>query len=111
MAQETLAMKKRDVEKAIGDYVKKRFNELEILGKNKPDYVDRVLATIQDREYFGEGKYNVFLDVYGTEIADNGDLRENTHYTALCSFSVVSDPQGTPMPSLNDSLILSKKPF
>ena len=111
MAQEKLTMKKSDVEKAFGDYVKRLYKELEIQGKDKPDSIDKVLATIQDREYIGEGKYNVLFDIYGTVVDDNGGQKNNVHYTALCSVSVTPDSEGSPVPTLNESLILTKQAF
>lgn len=111
MAQEKLTMKKPDVEKAIGYYVKQKYSELNVIGRNKPETIQRVLATIQDRDYIGSGKYNVLLDIYGTEADENDGIKENIHYTSLCSVCIASDPEGTPLPTFNESLILTKQSF
>lgn len=104
-------MSKLDVQKSMSNYVKQNYDKLNVLGRNKPKTIKKVLATIQDREYNGAGKYNVVFDIYGSEVNDIGDLNENVHYTATCSVSVASDSEGSPIPSLNDSLILTKQSF
>jgi len=104
-------MSKTDIQLAMGDYVKQHYHELDVLGRNKPKSIKKVLATIQDRDFVGAGKYNVFFDIYGSEVNDIGDLNENVHYTATCSVNVASDSEGSPIPFLNDSLILTKHAF
>ena len=109
MAREKLTMSKPDVEMAISNHVKQKYHELNVIGRSRPSNIQRVSATIQDREYIGAGKYNVLLDIYGMEDDDNSGFRENIHYTTLCSISVAPDSEGTPVPVLNESLILTKQ--
>lgn len=111
MAQEKLTMKKPDVEKAIANYAKHKYNELNVIGRNKPETIQKVLVTIQDRDYIGAGKYNVLLDIYGTEADENGGIKEGIHYTSLCSVCIASDSEGTPLPTFDESLILTKQSF
>ena len=104
-----LTMKKTDVQSSIALYVKRSFESLDVKGRNIPESIKSVLATIQDKEYLGAGNYNVMFDIFGTELLENGDKIENVHYKAICGVNVSSNSEGEPMVELNESLILSKQ--
>ncbi len=102
-------MSKPDVQMAMSDYIKQHYHELDVYGRNRPKTIQKVLATIQDRDFVGAGKYNVLFDIIGSEVNDIGEGFEGVHYNAICSVSVASDTDGSPILSLNESLILTKQ--
>ena len=109
MAQKKLTMSKGDVRTAISCYVLQNFPTLFKQSKEKPDKVTSVLATIQDLEYFGSGKYNVVLDIYGTETNEIGERNENIHYTSSCMVVVGMNADGEPLPKIENDLFLTKR--
>lgn len=109
MAQPKLTMKKGDVECAIGNHVLRHYQDLSIIGREKPDTIHRVLAKIQDREYMGTGKYSVLLDVYGAVIDGDNGIKENEHYIANCSVLVTLGEDDTPSPEIMGSIIFTKQ--
>ena len=111
MAQEILTMTKSDVQLAMGNYVKQHYHELDVIGHDRPKNIQKVLATIQDRDYVGAGRYNVILDITGSEVNEIGEGNENVHYKALCSINIVSNSNGSPIVSLAEFLILTKQSF
>ena len=96
---------------AISSYVKKNYGDIKVISREKPDTIQDVLARIQDREYSGAGNYNVHLDIWGTESDGAQGQKENLHYTTLCSFNIAEDSEGSPLPTLNEPLILTKQKF
>ena len=109
MAQPKLTMTQKDVETAIGWYVRNNYQNLDVKGQNKPETIHNVLATIQDHEYIGAGKYNVILDIHGAVTDGIGGVKENEHYTAKCVFVVSADVEGAPVPEICDDLILTRQ--
>lgn len=111
MARPKLSMAKEDVEYAISQYVLNNYQKLQVYGREKPESIHHVLATIQDREYIGAGKYNVFLDIHGTITDNTGVVKENEHYTASCIVVVAADEDNSPVPEITDKLILTRQIF
>lgn len=101
-------MTKEDVEAEISDSFIRNYNALKIVGKEKPDSVQRVMATIQDTDYYGAGKYNVVFDIFGTIVEDNGDLRENVRYQTNCHVIVTASDEGEPIANIEEQIILTK---
>ena len=111
MAQPKLSMVKGDVELAISQYVLSNYQKFQVYGREKPESIHHVLATIQDREYIGAGKYNVFLDIHGTVTDEIGGVKENERYTTSCIVVVTADEENSPVPEITDKLILTKQRF
>lgn len=109
MAREKLTMTKCDVLIAISDQLIKNYKSMNIIGRYKPDFIQNVLATIQDRDYKGAGKYNVLLDIYGNEIDKYGNRKENIHYTTQCSVYIKSDSENSPIVSFPEPLCFTKQ--
>lgn len=101
-------MKKDDVQAEIAGYVKKKYNQLDVVGREKPISIQRVLATIQDTEYHGAGNYSVLLELSGTIILENGDSQENIQYQTTCQVSVAESDEGEPNPQIDGQIILTK---
>ena len=97
MAREILTMTKRDVQVAISEHLIKNYKSMNIIGRDKPDSIQTVLATIQDKDYKGAGKYNVHLDVYGNIKDEYGNWKENINYTTLCSVHIQPDSENSPL--------------
>lgn len=110
MAQEKLTMKKKDVQLEISNSFCKNFHNGIVKGKQKPDIITNVLATIQDQEYIGAGKYSVLLDIYGSSIDKNGNRSENEHYSSsIFSVDVSQNKEGEPEVEFIDDIFLNKR--
>lgn len=111
MAQPKLTMKHDDVKLAISQHIRNHYQELTILGREKPDTIHRVLVTIQDKEYIGVGKYNIAIDIYGNVSDGENGFKGNQHFTTTCVVDVKSSEDGTPIVEIDDKLILTKQFF
>ena len=109
MAREKLTMTKCDVQVAISEHLIKNYKSMNIIGRDKPDFIQNVLATIQDRDYKGAGKYNVFLNVCGIKIDEYGNRKENINYTTLCSVLIKCDSENSPIVSFSEPLSFTKR--
>jgi hypothetical protein len=111
MAKTKLSMKEGDVQVAIANYFYENFSNLTILGKVKPDAINRdhLIATIQDGEYQAEGKYRVVFDFYGKIIDGTNGIKENQPFSTSCIVIVKSNAEGSPDIEINDNITLTKK--
>jgi len=108
MAKVKRKMTKDDAQAEISSYVIKNYPQLKVTGKDKPDTVERVLATIQNSEFIGAGTYSVLLELSGTIYRENGDRLENVRYTTICNIIVTSNDIGEPIPQIDETLYLTK---
>lgn len=109
MSQPKLTMKEEDVQCAIKYYVLRNYQGLSVQGKEKPEKVHNVLATIQGREYNGAGKYQVLLDFYGSMKDGESGFKENEHFTATCSVVVKAGTDDSPMIEITDNIIITRQ--
>lgn len=111
MACPKLTMEKKDVQCAISHYVSTNYPDISIQGREHPESLSRVLATIQGNEYHGAGKYNVLLDIYGSVKEGSIGIKENVHFTSMCSVIVEQDSNNSPKISIRGNIYLTKQIF
>lgn len=108
MAIPKLSMKKKDVEYAISQYIIANFSDFPIKGREHPESLTKVLATIQSNDYHGADTYQVQLDIYGSVKDGNIGIKENEHFTSNCRVKVEQNSDNSPKISITDNMFFTK---